>query len=67
MDMPENNQPTPPTAPKVPPQGPAAAKSPNAGAQRTGRIAILVLGMHRSGTSALTRVINLLGADLPSR
>jgi hypothetical protein len=25
-----------------------------------------VLGMHRSGTSALTRVINLLGADLPS-
>jgi hypothetical protein len=29
------------------------------------RIAILVLGMHRSGTSALTRVINCLGADLP--
>jgi len=29
--------------------------------------AILILGMHRSGTSALTRVINLLGADLPSR
>lgn len=27
--------------------------------------AILVLGMHRSGTSALTRVVNLLGADLP--
>jgi lipopolysaccharide biosynthesis glycosyltransferase len=27
--------------------------------------AVLVLGMHRSGTSALTRVINLLGADLP--
>ena len=27
--------------------------------------AILVLGMHRSGTSALTRVFNLLGADLP--
>jgi len=26
--------------------------------------AILVLGMHRSGTSAVTRVINLLGADL---
>ncbi len=67
MDMPENNPPAPPTAPKVPPQGPAAAKSPHAGAQRTGRIAILVLGMHRSGTSALTRVINLLGADLPSR
>jgi len=30
------------------------------------RVAILVLGMHRSGTSALTRVISLLGADLPS-
>jgi O-antigen biosynthesis protein len=27
--------------------------------------AILVLGMHRSGTSAVTRVLNLLGADLP--
>jgi O-antigen biosynthesis protein len=32
----------------------------------TGRRAIFVLGMHRSGTSALTRVVNLLGADLPS-
>ncbi|WP_157956440.1 hypothetical protein [Dyella sp. C11] len=28
--------------------------------------AILVLGMHRSGTSATTRVLNLLGADLGS-
>lgn len=27
--------------------------------------AIMVLGMHRSGTSALTRILNLLGADLP--
>lgn len=27
--------------------------------------AILILGMHRSGTSAITRVINLLGAELP--
>jgi hypothetical protein len=27
--------------------------------------AVMVLGMHRSGTSALTGVINLLGADLP--
>ena len=26
--------------------------------------AVLVLGMHRSGTSALTRVLNLLGLDL---
>src|SRR5580658_5857134 len=28
--------------------------------------ALLVLGMHRSGTSALTRVFSLLGADLPN-
>ncbi len=30
----------------------------------TARRALLVLGMHRSGTSALARVLNLLGADL---
>jgi hypothetical protein len=29
------------------------------------RICLLVLGMHRSGTSALARVVSLLGADLP--
>ena len=29
------------------------------------RRAILVLGMHRSGTSALTRIIGHLGASLP--
>jgi hypothetical protein len=29
------------------------------------RAAILILGMHRSGTSALARVLNLLGAELP--
>src|SRR5262245_29563263 len=29
--------------------------------------AILVLGMHRSGTSAATRVLNLLGVELGSR
>jgi hypothetical protein len=28
--------------------------------------ALLVLGMHRSGTSAFARVLNLLGADLPT-
>ncbi|RUL84936.1 sulfotransferase [Tautonia sociabilis] len=31
------------------------------------RDALLVLGMHRSGTSALTRVLSLLGAELPGR
>ena len=30
------------------------------------RKAIIVAGMHRSGTSAVTRVVNLLGADLAS-
>jgi GT2 family glycosyltransferase len=30
------------------------------------RSCILVLGAHRSGTSALTRTLNLLGADLPN-
>jgi glycosyltransferase involved in cell wall biosynthesis len=29
------------------------------------RKAVLVVGMHRSGTSALTRLLSLLGADLP--
>ena len=28
-------------------------------------LALLVLGMHRSGTSAITRVLNLLGCALP--
>lgn len=32
-----------------------------------GRKAILVLGMHRSGTSALTRTLGLCGAALPRR
>ncbi len=30
------------------------------------KYAILVLGMHRSGTSAVTRILNLLGAELPT-
>ena len=30
------------------------------------RIGLLVLGAHRSGTSALARMLNLLGADLPA-
>ncbi len=29
--------------------------------------AVLVLGMHRSGTSAVTRFLNRLGAHLPSK
>lgn len=40
------------------------SKNKTAPSQSTG---ILILGMHRSGTSALTRVINLLGAALGER
>lgn len=32
----------------------------------SGRVALVVLGMHRSGTSALTRTLNLLGASVPT-
>lgn len=42
---------------------PEAAATPQ---KMTGRTAIVVLGMHRSGTSALTRVLNLCGATLPA-
>src|SRR6185436_14358475 len=31
----------------------------------TSRTAIVVVGMHRSGTSALARMLSLLGASLP--
>ncbi|AZO63877.1 MAG: hypothetical protein EOS85_08325 [Mesorhizobium sp.] len=41
---------------------PKTRKAKPAAARRT---CIVVLGMHRSGTSALTRAISLLGADLP--
>jgi len=41
----------------------AEVKPVTSGAGR--RVCILVLGMHRSGTSALTRVLNLMGAALP--
>ena len=36
------------------------------GAAVTPRRAILILGMHRSGTSALTKVLNMCGLDLPA-
>ncbi len=32
--------------------------------RETQSAALLILGMHRSGTSAVTRVVNLLGADI---
>jgi hypothetical protein len=42
---------------------PASASSPGESGPRT---AYLVLGMHRSGTSALTQLLALAGADLPA-
>ncbi|RWL44467.1 MAG: glycosyltransferase [Mesorhizobium sp.] len=41
------------------------AKTKAAKTKRAKRTCIMVLGMHRSGTSALTRAISLLGAELP--
>ncbi len=45
---------------------PMPARSPNSanGGGQPGGCAILVLGMHRSGTSAVARVLNLCGASL---
>ncbi|WP_189521358.1 glycosyltransferase [Mesorhizobium sp. M1B.F.Ca.ET.045.04.1.1] len=41
------------------------AKAKSAKTKPAKRTCIMVLGMHRSGTSALTRAISLLGAELP--
>ncbi|MBZ9849647.1 sulfotransferase [Mesorhizobium sp. CA14] len=46
----------------APKKGAKAKSSKTRPAKRT---CIMVLGMHRSGTSALTRAISLLGAELP--
>ena len=48
----------------IPPKGQASPKSPTTSAPRQG---ILVFGMHRSGTSAMTRALDLSGASLGSR
>lgn len=45
------------------PEGLPAARESAAPERR--RIAVLVAGMHRSGTSAVARLLNLLGCDLP--
>jgi len=46
-------------------RGPARTAAAPRLAATPARQALIVLGMHRSGTSALTRMFNLLGADLP--
>lgn len=43
----------------------AGPKDRNAPAEAIGRTAYLVLGMHRSGTSAMTQLLSLAGARLP--
>ena len=50
---------------KKPRGAPSGDVAPSVGA--TGRTAVVVLGMHRSGTSALSRVLNLCGAFLPAK
>ena len=47
------------------PRAHATETASRSGDRSTGRTCVVVLGMHRSGTSALTRVISLLGASLP--
>ncbi len=43
----------------------AAAATTERDGRPEARVGVLVLGMHRSGTSAFTRLLNLLGGDLP--
>jgi hypothetical protein len=44
---------------------PQSNGDPLAVSEQTERVCVLVLGMHRSGTSAMTRTINAMGAALP--
>ena len=46
---------------------PAARERSAATPERAGKTALVVLGFYRSGTSALSRVLNLCGAYLPER
>lgn len=55
-----------PLRPPAPPPSPIARSEPLSAEGHGRRLAVLVLGMHRSGTSVLTRAIALLGASLPS-
>ena len=57
----------PPRSGPHPVVGPRARRASRGAGDRTGAVTmpgIIVLGMHRSGTSAVTRIVNLLGAGL---
>jgi hypothetical protein len=43
----------------------ATSESNDRADKKTRAMALVVLGMHRSGTSALARVLNVMGADVP--
>lgn len=53
-------------AENVDPQGDPRADAGGRRGMAGGRVAVVVLGMHRSGTSAMTRVFSLLGCGLPA-
>jgi len=53
------------TGPQDAGQIPAGADAPEPAGATAATPVILVLGMHRSGTSAITRTLNLLGAAVP--
>ncbi|TPM37560.1 hypothetical protein [Mesorhizobium sp. B2-3-4] len=57
--------PAPENAQKRPAKARAETTPADAKKSTARRTCIMVLGMHRSGTSALTRAISLLGAELP--
>ncbi len=54
-----------PETPKPPADGSSAVDAGNKVAAMPRRQVLVILGMHRSGTSALTRVLNLLGGQVP--
>ncbi|MER9335541.1 sulfotransferase [Mesorhizobium sp. M0293] len=60
-----NKHPSPENTRDATPVDQAAPKVRKAKPKAAKRTCIMVLGMHRSGTSALTRAISLLGAELP--
>lgn len=61
-----NAKPTKPLRKKAVRKNRGKAAAQQVKSKEPARTCILVLGMHRSGTSALTKVLNLLGTTLPT-